>query len=386
MRGDPPQATARERMSSPEMHRGVGAPGMPPPGCGRAEVEGRHVELYVATPRPARRIRTLNGTSSSSFEIAFRGMTPPRGRTLATGARDGLRTRSTRRGSMANERPAPPRRADRVTPARTPGSSDGVGPASGNQPPQRMPPRRTWLSFLIILLINVAIVRLLFPGAGAPAKVPYTLFREQVTAHNVQAIYSRGSSITGRFIKPITYPRDTTGGGRPAPVSDFATEVPSFVDPGLETLLIDNGVEISAEADSAGQRLARRCSSASAPALLIIALYVWMFRRAAKQGGGLGGMLGGDRQEQGAPLRPGRRTTGSRSRTSPASTRPRTSSSRSSISCKRSAEVHAPRRHRAEGRAAGRRAGHGQDAARARRRRRSGRAVLLDERRRSSSR
>jgi cell division protease FtsH len=191
---------------------------------------------------------------------------------------------------MADERTVQPRRPDVPTPPRRPSSNDGTGPAGGEQSSQRMPPRRTWLSFLIILLINVAIVRFLFPSTSAPAKVPYTLFREQVAARNVQAIYSRGSSITGRFVKPITYPRDTTGGGRPAPVSDFATEVPSFVDPGLEGFLITNGVEISAKPLQETGWLG--LLSSFAPTLFIVALYVWIFRRASKAGGGLGGMLG----------------------------------------------------------------------------------------------
>ncbi len=190
---------------------------------------------------------------------------------------------------MANERPTPPRRADVPAPARGAGSNDGVGPTQG-KPAQRIPPRRTWLSFLLILLINVLIARWLFPSRNAPAIVPYTLFREQVTAHNVQAIYSRGPSITGRFVKAITYPRDTTGGGRPAPVTNFATELPSFADPGLETLLITNGVEISAKPLQESGWIA--LLSSFAPTLFIIALYVWLFRRAAKAGGGLGGMLG----------------------------------------------------------------------------------------------
>jgi cell division protease FtsH len=162
---------------------------------------------------------------------------------------------------------------------------------SGSSTP-RVPPRRTWISFLLLLLVNVLVARMLFPSRAAPVKVPYTLFREQVTARNVQAIYSRGASITGRFNKAISYPRDTTGGGTPAPVSDFATELPSFVDPGLETLLINNGVEISAKPIQEDNFWTSLLSS-FAPTLLIIALYVWMFRRAARQGGGLGGMLGG---------------------------------------------------------------------------------------------
>ncbi len=188
---------------------------------------------------------------------------------------------------MANERPVPPRRPDGGTPVRRPASNDGAGPPTG-EPPRV--PRRTWVNFLIILLINIAIVRFLFPSRGAPVKVPYTLFRQQVTAHNVQAIYSRGSSILGRFVKPITYPRDTTNGGRPAPVTDFATEVPSFVDPGLEGLLINNGVEISAKPLQETGWFG--LLSSFAPTLFIVALYIWLFRRASKMGGGLGGMLG----------------------------------------------------------------------------------------------
>ncbi|HEV7990619.1 MAG TPA: ATP-dependent zinc metalloprotease FtsH [Gemmatimonadaceae bacterium] len=184
-------------------------------------------------------------------------------------------------------------RGDRNVPARGQPSRDGTGPAKGaSGDPQRMPPRRTWLSFLLILLVNVAIARLLFPSRAAPVKVPYTLFRQQVTAHNVQAIYSRGSSITGRFVKQITFPRDTTAGGKPAPVSDFATELPSFADPGLETLLISNGVEISAKPIQEDNFWTSLLSS-FAPTLLLIALYVWIFRRASRQGGGLGGMIGG---------------------------------------------------------------------------------------------
>src|SRR4051812_24947938 len=94
-------------------------------------------------------------------------------------------------------------RGDGTAPDRKPaGKGTGSnGSNAGDASVQRVPPRRTWLSFLLILLVNVAIARILFPSRAAPIKVPYTLFREQVTAHNVQAIYSRGTSITGRFNK-----------------------------------------------------------------------------------------------------------------------------------------------------------------------------------------
>src|SRR5215207_2673048 len=194
---------------------------------------------------------------------------------------------------MATQQGEQPQRADRVASARNSNPTGEAKTPTGGSTPQRMPPGRTWLTFFFILLVNVMLARVLFPRGATPVKVPYTLFREQVTAHNVQAIYSRGASITGRFSKQITYPRDTTGGGKPQPVTDFATELPSFADPGLETLLINNGVEISAkpiQQDNTWLSLLY----GFAPTLLLIALYVWIFRRAAKQSGGLGGMLGGN--------------------------------------------------------------------------------------------
>ncbi|MHB1264803.1 MAG: ATP-dependent zinc metalloprotease FtsH [Gemmatimonadaceae bacterium] len=160
-----------------------------------------------------------------------------------------------------------------------------------------MPPRRAWFTFLIILLANYFLFRAIFPNPEV--KVPYTLFKEEVTKGNVAQVYSRGESITGRFRAPITWPPvgDTTvtsATGRrmqPRLVRNFSTTLPAFVDPGLETLLIEKKVEISAEPIQQGGGWLGVFLS-FAPALLIIALYVWLFRRAAKQGG-MGGLGGG---------------------------------------------------------------------------------------------
>jgi cell division protease FtsH len=157
-----------------------------------------------------------------------------------------------------------------------------------------MPPRRTLTWFLLILVVNFLLARFLFPPSDSPATVPYTLFRAQVSKHNVAAIYSRGERITGHFRTAVTYPADSTAGSAPKKVGSFATTLPSFVDPGFEKLLIDNGVEISAEPIDQGNSPLSTLLFGFGPALLIIGFYVWMFRRAAKQGGGLGagGILG----------------------------------------------------------------------------------------------
>src|ERR671916_750882 len=73
----------------------------------------------------------------------------------------------------------------------------------------------------------------------------------------------------------------------------FTTVLPSFVDPGLEELLIDNGVEISAEPIQEGGSPWSTLLFAFGPALLLIGGYIWLYRRAQQQGGGVGGALTG---------------------------------------------------------------------------------------------
>ncbi len=135
-------------------------------------------------------------------------------------------------------------------------------PLGRNQPPKSgsgvpkgtrqwtMPPGRTWLWFVGILLANYLLVRLLLPSPEAPLTVPYTLFKEEVRKGNVDAIYSRGEVITGRFENPVTYPpadkksegadakqqrpAEPAGAARGAPrtANNFTTTLPAFVDPG----------------------------------------------------------------------------------------------------------------------------------------------------------
>src|SRR5215204_3238519 len=157
-----------------------------------------------------------------------------------------------------------------------------------------MPPRRSWLWFALILLANFLLVMFLFPGPEAPLEVPYTFFKEQVRAGNVEAIYSQGDSVEGRCEEPLTYPSKGKEGSEPSRTSkSFTTVLPSFVDPGLEKVLIDNGVEISAKPIQEGGSLWQTLLFAFGPALLLIGGYIWLYRRSQRQGGGVGGALTG---------------------------------------------------------------------------------------------
>ena len=197
-----------------------------------------------------------------------------------------------------------------ATPPRTPNTPrDGGSSNEGDAWSARMPPRRTWWTFIALLIVNYVLMRMLFPDAEAPATVPYTVFKEQVAKGNVKAIYSQGVSIEGRFTTPVPWPpaeseatrtpRDaptSNGSTRPPqvpsrPATTFTTTLPAFVDEGLERFLIDHKVEISAEPIRTGSTLGTALLGFG-PALLIIAFYVWMYRR-AMQGGGMGGALMG---------------------------------------------------------------------------------------------
>ena len=189
--------------------------------------------------------------------------------------------------------------------ARSPKNSEGTA----------MPPRKTWLWFVFILFTNYLLVRLLLPGAEEAMTVPYTVFKEEVRKGNVQAIYSRGDIITGKFVTPITYPptqprdqgtaasEDSKTKTRrgwippdhpPKTASAFETTLPSFADQGLEAFLIENSVEISAEPIQEGSNPWMTLLFSFGPALFFIGFYIWLFRRAAQQGAGMmgGGLMG----------------------------------------------------------------------------------------------
>ncbi len=176
-------------------------------------------------------------------------------------------------------------------------------PGAAKEGNARMPPRRAWIIFFAIVFLNYLLARFLFP-APELVTVPYTVFKQQVEKGNVAAIYSQGTSIEGRFGTAVTWPPETAAKealppsrrglppAQPPKTSDtFTTELPAFVDPGLEQFLIAHDVEISAVPIRQGSPWATLLFGFG-PAILIIAFYVWLYRRAA-QGGGMGGGLGG---------------------------------------------------------------------------------------------
>ncbi len=189
------------------------------------------------------------------------------------------------RGAPANgaveRRPRPPGPND-VQP-----SSSKGGPPKGNP---LMRPRPWWISFILILIINYLLVQFFLPERPQPRiDVPYTYFKQQVTVGNVLDVTSRGDVIQGTFRQAITYSPDQPN----APTSNlFQTVMPQFADPGLETLLEQQGVTINAHSLDEPRSWWQTLLLSFGPTILLIGLFFWISRRAASQMGGAGGPFG----------------------------------------------------------------------------------------------
>src|SRR6202035_4991043 len=82
---------------------------------------------------------------------------------------------------------------------------DGTRRDQKTAPPAKIPPGRTWLAFLFILLANYLLMRFLFPSPEALV-VPYTLFKEEVGKGNVEAVYTTRDAHQRRFKTAVNLP------------------------------------------------------------------------------------------------------------------------------------------------------------------------------------
>jgi len=149
--------------------------------------------------------------------------------------------------------------------------------------PQKTPlipwnPRRFVLILIGLFILNWVIVGLVAPQEKR-IQVPYNpTFLDQVRAGNVKEIASSGDTVQGSFKDDVTYKDETA--------KQFETEFPTFADDQqLSKLLEEKDVVITAEPP--GKRsLLQTILLGFGPTILLVALFVWFFRRAA--GGGIG--------------------------------------------------------------------------------------------------
>jgi cell division protease FtsH len=155
-----------------------------------------------------------------------------------------------------------------------------------------IPRSRTFIAILVGLLVVNLVISFVTGGPTERERIPYQpFFVDQVRAGNVQEISSQEDSIEGELKDEATY--DPPGDAEPIKVTNFETEVPAFIDPAeLTRLLAQQEVVINAEAPDEGRSLLVTLLLGFLPTILLVAFFVWLYRRQMGAGGG-GGVLGG---------------------------------------------------------------------------------------------
>ncbi len=184
----------------------------------------------------------------------------------------------------------------------------GAGGAS--LPPRPRPPKApgpearrisplSWLIFLLLMAWNVWIF---LPRESSQVSLPYSAFVHQVDVGNVARVHIVGDAITGSFAKSITWPEPSTSaaaagqgtpsGSQPEPkpqtYENFQTTFPSVVgDPALMPQLRSH--EVTIEVESPSVPWLTLLLTDGLPLLLMVGLFVWIARRAARSQAGMFG-------------------------------------------------------------------------------------------------
>jgi cell division protease FtsH len=165
----------------------------------------------------------------------------------------------------------------------------GMPEQAPSGPPAHRRPGFLWF-VLLLLLLNWASYFIFQPASGEQrVTVPFSpFFLEQVKGGTVSSIASKGDTIQGKFKTKLRYPASDK---KATPTKLFATQVPSFWNGSqLSALLQEEGVRINAESTTTSESLLEELLLGFGPTLLIVGLFILIFRRAAKGAGGMGAL------------------------------------------------------------------------------------------------
>jgi cell division protease FtsH len=179
--------------------------------------------------------------------------------------------------------PSPPRSGKDKPGWRVAPAPDGRGGQPQRTPMIPWSPRRFIVILIGLFVLNWALVQIFAP-AEKEIRVPYTpTFLNQLRADNVKEISSTGETLQGEFKKDVTFEDESA--------KRFKTEVPTFADEEqLANLLEEHDVVVNAKAPGS-RSLLETILFSFGPTILLVALFIWLFRRAASAGAG-GGVLG----------------------------------------------------------------------------------------------
>ena len=137
---------------------------------------------------------------------------------------------------------------------------------------------RFWVLVVVLLVLNYLSVAIFAPGREKSVTIPYNpTFLEQVEKDNVTKISTTGEAVQGEFKKAVKYPSDAKDA---AP--NFETQIPTFANnDALSKTLQDHNVQIEAKPINEGRGFLLNLILGFGPVILLVALFVWISRRAA---------------------------------------------------------------------------------------------------------
>ncbi|HKX76341.1 MAG TPA: ATP-dependent zinc metalloprotease FtsH [Acidimicrobiia bacterium] len=146
----------------------------------------------------------------------------------------------------------------------------------------RAPNRRILIIALALFAANWYLTSLVFRETRID--LTYTQFLDAVEAEQVETVFSRGDTIQGRFKEAQPDPDEEE-------VSSvlFVTQRPTWADDNLVDVLRQNGVEISA-VDPEQTPFWQQLLFGFGPTLLLLWIFLSMWRRAGSALGGIGGL------------------------------------------------------------------------------------------------
>jgi len=163
----------------------------------------------------------------------------------------------------------------------------GMPEAPAARPPHRS---RGFVVFaLLLLVLNLGVVLLFSPSGQPRVNVPFSpYFVSEVSSGQVASIDTKGDTIEGAFKAKVRYP---AGDKTATPTTLFATQVPAFWnDDQLTALLEAHDVQTNAQSTVETTSLLASLLLGFGPTLLIVGVVIMFMRRAAKSGGGMGGL------------------------------------------------------------------------------------------------
>jgi cell division protease FtsH len=164
-----------------------------------------------------------------------------------------------------------------------------------NSPTDKPSPQHSsisWTWWLLFLILAVWNLWTFWPRSQPQVDLPYSAFLDQVKKDNVTSIQISGGDITGKFLKPVTWPINPvstpaeSGAAQPSPVAEseysaFKTTFPEVEgDPNLLEVLSAHNVEVNVVPPPSPWFTILLTDGL--PLLLMLLFLFWMSRSAAQ--------------------------------------------------------------------------------------------------------